>query len=377
MAAFEYRPKFENDKNILLHPDIQKQLKMALAKNESELRTYRRLSQVRPTPHPHANTQKRLPPEPPHSSRPRSGVNEAWKYEKIYDSANVIKMEGFTSPFGSKERDIMLDPRKLNLEHELGHGNFGSVMKGTYILQSNKKIPVAVKTLKDEDIPGQKSEILGEADIMAKLDHPNIVRLIGVVQSPMFMIAMELASQGPLQKYLKLHTDMPLFKIFIMMLQIDEGMCYLEGQHFVHRDLAARNVLVVSENFVKISDFGMSRAMGAGNEYYRAERAGKWPLKWYAPECIYYHKFTSKGDVWSYGVTMWEAVTYGGKPYRKMKGPELVESLENGYRLPCPENCPQEIYQLMRQCWEWKEEDRPTFMSIGNTLSRYIESIRR
>ena len=46
-------------------------------------------------------------------------------------------------------------------------------------------------------------------------------------------------------------------------------MQYLESQHFVHRDLAARNVLVVSENFVKISDFGMSRAMGAGNEYYR------------------------------------------------------------------------------------------------------------
>jgi len=368
VAHFEYHPKFEKHKNILLHPDIQNTLRRTLSRNETELKTYRRLSrQMKPSVRP---------PVPTPSVKPAGQVNEAWKYEKIYDSANVIKMEGFNSPFGSKERDIKLDHKKLHLEHALGHGNFVSVMKGTYMLPTSKTMAVAVKTLKEEDIPGQKSEILREAGIMAKLDHPNIVRLVGVVQSPSFMIAMELAPQGPLHKYLKKHKEMPLLNILILMLQVDEGMCYLESQHFVHRDLAARNVLVVSENFVKISDFGMSRAMGAGNEYYRAERAGKWPLKWYAPECIYYRIFTSKGDVWSYGITMWEAVTYGGKPYPGMKGQELVEKVESGYRLECPPGCPDEIYQLMRQCWEFKQEDRPKFAEIGQVLSRYIETQR-
>jgi len=369
VSLFEFRPKFESYKNMLLHPEIQKELQKTLRKSEAELKKYRRISQL--------DKMKQLPPRPP-VPRPISVPedNEPWKFEKIYDSANVIKMEGFTSPFQNRNRDIKLDPNKLELQEEIGHGNFGSVMKGIFTLANNQKISVAVKTLKEEDIPSQRSEILSEADIMAKLDHPNIVRLVGVTHHPNFYIVMELAPQGPLHRYLKKHRQMPILNVLILMLQVDEGMHYLETQHFVHRDLAARNVLVVSENFVKISDFGMSRAMGAGNEYYRAERAGKWPLKWYAPECIYYHKFTSKGDVWSYGITMWEATSYGQKPYQKMNGQAIVESLESGYRLPRPERCPDDIYKLMRKCWEKREEDRPTFSEIGLLLSKYIEAQR-
>ncbi|XP_065657698.1 uncharacterized protein LOC136082409 [Hydra vulgaris] len=303
-------------------------------------------------------------------------VKDGWIYENIYDSKDIVKKEGFKNPFNTEERETELDPKRLRLEHELGQGNFGSVVKGVYMLKNNKSVAVAVKTLKEEDIPGQKSEIVKEAEIMSKLDHPNIVRLIGVTQSPGFMLVMELAPQGPLHKFLEKNRKMKVLDILVLMLQVDEGMNYLESQHFVHRDLAARNVLVVSKNFVKISDFGMSRAMGVGNEYYRAEQAGRWPLKWYAPECIYYHKFSSKGDVWSYGITMWEAVSYGGKPYQGMIGSVVIAKLESGYRLQKPDNCSDVVYTLMLKCWETNPDDRPSFMEIGIILSQYIQNER-
>ncbi|XP_020911959.1 tyrosine-protein kinase ZAP-70 [Exaiptasia diaphana] len=162
---------------------------------------------------------------------------------------------------------------------------------------------------------------------------------------------------------------------FVIILPI-QGMQYLEAQQFVHRDLAARNVLVVNESFVKISDFGMSRAMGSGSDYYRAETAGIWPLKWCAPESIYFRKFSSKSDVWSYGVTLWEATSYGARPYKGINGQIIIQKLENGYRLPCPMHVPSEVYKIMKNCWEYQEEDRPSFTSIWQLLGNIIYKLK-
>ena len=152
---------------------------------------------------------------------------------------------------------------------------------------------------------------------MAKLDHRHIVRIIGVCEGDPFMLVMELAPLGPLNKYLQNYGKQTLkeFDILKLMLQVSKAMKYLEDMNFVHRDLAARNILLVNEQFVKVSDFGMSRTLGEGKDYYKARSASKWPLKWYAPECIYYYKFSSKSDVWSYGVALWEAMSRGEMPY--------------------------------------------------------------
>lgn len=393
---FQYRPRSEvNAHNILLNTYIQEALNKEVARKPSEeLKKFRSIKRKdepgksNPQVLPHGGdlisfdqpggvlengrtlSGRELPPVPSSNS---NSNEDAWKMEKIYDVAKLSKTEGYVK-LTSERSPMQLDARRLTLNEELGHGNFGSVLKGDYKTDDGKKIPVAVKTLKDEDISSQKSEVLDEAKIMAKLDHPHIVRLIGVTQSPSLMIVMEIAPLGPLNKYLKKNKSMQLINILILMLQVDEGMDYLESQRFVHRDLAARNVLVVSKDFVKISDFGMSRATGAGNEYYRAERAGKWPLKWYAPECIYYRKFTSKGDVWSYGVTLWEALTYGKKPFEGMKGPQIVDYIETGGRLDPPPGCPPFIYEIMRQCWQYNVDHRPTFNQIGSNLHRFLQN---
>jgi serine/threonine protein kinase len=149
-------------------------------------------------------------------------------------------------------------------------------------------------------------------------------------------------------------------------------MQYLESRQFIHRDLAARNILLVNERFAKVSDFGMSRALGIGKEYYKARTASKWPLKWYAPECIYYFKFSTKSDVWSFGVTLWEAVSYGCRPYEGMDGQDILRLFRENRRLPKPDNCPDEIYELMWGCWQFRPEDRPNFTDIYHHLTSYL-----
>ncbi|XP_038067749.1 tyrosine-protein kinase SYK-like isoform X4 [Patiria miniata] len=182
----------------------------------------------------------------------------------------------------------ILEVKYLYCGEPIGKGNFGSVLKGSYNMHGTH-IPVAIKTLKTENgIPNSKPEIVKEAEIMADLDHQHIVRMIGICEGFEMMLVLELAELGPLHKYLKRHTNMSIRNVLELMLQVAKGMQYLESQKFVHRDLAARNVLLVDETFAKISDFGMSKALGLDSQYYVAETAGRWPLKWYAPECIYY-----------------------------------------------------------------------------------------
>lgn len=164
-----------------------------------------------------------------------------------------------------------------------------------------------------------------------------------------------------------------LFKIIIN--QIDllsigfKGMDYLESQHFVHRDLAARNILLASQTQAKISDFGLSRALYTSN-YYQASQGGKWPIKWYAPESFNYGTFSHASDVWSFGVTLWEMYSYGEAPYGDRKGVDVIKIIELGERLKKPKQCPDNVFQIMENCWNYNPKDRPTF----NYLSTFFAS---
>uniref|UniRef100_A0A672N1Z2 Tyrosine-protein kinase n=1 Tax=Sinocyclocheilus grahami TaxID=75366 RepID=A0A672N1Z2_SINGR len=235
---------------------------------------------------------------------------------------------------------------------------------------------VAVKILKNEDNNAAvKDEMLREANVMQQLDNPYIVRMIGICEAESLMLVMELAELGPLHRFLQKNKHISMKNITELVHQVSMGMKYLEEHNFVHRDLAARNVLLVTQHYAKISDFGLSKALTEEENYYKAKGHGKWPLKWYAPECMNYLKFSSKSDVWSFGVLMWEAFSLGQKPYKGMKGNEVIQMIESGERMSAPADCPPEMYNLMRKCWTYKPDERPGFSVVEPRLRHYYYDI--
>ncbi|NXL89443.1 KSYK kinase, partial [Alectura lathami] len=282
------------------------------------------------------------------------------KQRTIGDQREALPMdtEVYESPYADpdemKPKNVTLDRKLLTLEEgELGSGNFGTVKKGFYMMKKGAK-PVAVKILKNEsNDPAIKDELLREANVMQQLDNPYIVRMIGICEAEAWMLVMEMAELGPLNKFLQKNRHVMEKNITELVHQVSMGMKYLEENNFVHRDLAARNVLLVTQHYAKISDFGLSKALSADESYYKAQSHGKWPVKWYAPECMNFYKFSSKSDVWSFGVLMWEAFSYGQKPYKGMKGGEVAQMIERGERMERPDVCPTEVYDLMKLCWTY------------------------
>ncbi|XP_070706921.1 tyrosine-protein kinase SYK isoform X2 [Pempheris klunzingeri] len=292
--------------------------------------------------------------------------------------AMPMDTEVYESPYADPDelRSSTVDRNQLYLEDgELGSGNFGTVMKGIYKMRKTEK-PVAVKILKNDDNnPSVREEMLREANVMQQLDNPYIVRMIGICEAENLMLVMELAELGPLNKFLQKNKQTTIKNITELVHQVSMGMKYLEEHNFVHRDLAARNVLLVTQHYAKISDFGLSKAVAEDQNYYKAKGHGKWPVKWYAPECINYFKFSSKSDVWSFGVLMWEAYSYGQKPYKGMKGNDVMQMIEGGNRMEAPVNCPPEMYDLMRKCWTYKGDERPGFSVVEPRLREYYYDI--
>ncbi|XP_030641589.1 tyrosine-protein kinase Lck isoform X2 [Chanos chanos] len=263
-------------------------------------------------------------------------------------------------------------PREsLKLERKLGAGQFGEVWMGIY----NNHRRVAIKCLK----PGAMSisAFLAEANLMKSLQHRRLVRLFAVVtQEPIYIIT-EFMENGSLVDFLKTPEGcgLPINTLIDMASQVAEGMAYIEQKNYIHRDLRAANILVNEELICKIADFGLARLIE--NNEYTAREGAKFPIKWTAPEAINYGTFSIKSDVWSFGILLTEIVTYGRIPYPGMTNPEVIQNLERGYRMPRPDNCPEDLYSIMQLCWKESPETRPTFEYLRSVLEDFFTATER
>ncbi|KAG1953581.1 ephrin type-B receptor 3-like isoform X6 [Pimephales promelas] len=271
-----------------------------------------------------------------------------------------------------------IDVSCVKIEEVIGAGEFGEVCRGRLKLPGRREIIVAIKTLKAGYTERQRRDFLSEASIMGQFDHPNIIRLEGVVtKSRPVMIVTEFMENGALDSFLRLNDgQFTVIQLVGMLRGIAAGMKYLSDMNYVHRDLAARNILVNSNLVCKVSDFGLSRFLedDATDPTYTSSLGGKIPIRWTAPEAIAYRKFTSASDVWSYGIVMWEVMSYGERPYWDMSNQDVINAVEQDYRLPPPMDCPTALHQLMLDCWVKERNLRPKFSQIVNTLDKLIRN---
>uniref|UniRef100_H2LYT0 Ephrin type-B receptor 3 n=1 Tax=Oryzias latipes TaxID=8090 RepID=H2LYT0_ORYLA len=274
----------------------------------------------------------------------------------------------------AKEIDISC----VKIEEVIGAGEFGEVCRGRLKQPGRREMVVAIKTLKAGYTERQRRDFLAEASIMGQFDHPNVIRLEGVLtRSCPVLIITEFMENGALDSFLRLNDGRFTMTQLVGMLRgIAAGMKYLSDMNYVHRDLAARNILVNSNLVCKVSDFGLSRFLDdtSADPTYTSSLGGKIPIRWTAPEAIAFRKFTTASDVWSYGIVMWEVVSYGERPYWDMSNQDVMTAVEQDYRLPPPMDCPMVLHQLMLECWMKERNLRPKFSRIVSTLDKLLRN---
>ncbi|XP_076009174.1 tyrosine-protein kinase JAK2 [Genypterus blacodes] len=318
-------------------------------------------------------------------------------YVILHAAEPVARRDGLWSSIGpAQQEQTVFEERHLRYICPLGKGNFGSVELCRYDpLGDHTGELIAVKKLQ----PNKQSSLNDfqkEIQTLSILHNDYIVKYRGICYSTgrlSMSLVMEYLPYGSLIGYLESNRHKVNARWMLLFAsQICRGMEYLQSMHYVHRDLAARNILVASESLVKIADFGLTKIIPIDKEYYRVTQPGESPIFWYAPESINESRFSHKSDVWSFGIVLHELFSYcemNCNPKRlymqeignNIQGPSismhLATVLKDNWRLPAPPNCPPQVYDVMRQCWAYGYEERPSFSSLRDEIEKMIQEERK
>ncbi|XP_066954935.1 discoidin domain-containing receptor 2-like [Macrobrachium rosenbergii] len=359
-----------------------------------------------PSTLPTARSRKDSPLPPPVPSIPPPPEQQYYAAPQLCYATNIQGVTGSviyavadTSIIGKERSVAEVGRQRIRVLETLGEGMLGMVQLCEVETPNGATQMVAMKTLRAGASDSAKKDFRQEARILSRLDDANIVQLVGMVTrtEPLCML-LEYMEYGDLYQFLRRHrgegTVTPVSFIapegeedpvlsygalIYIASQVASAMKYLESLKIVHRDLATRNCLVGRQLTIKISDFGMSRALYS-NDYYRLnEDRALLPIRWMAWESILQGRFSTKSDVWSFGVTLWEILTMARQqPYDELSDEGVLENISHCYHgdgsnmmmLPHPPLCPREMYSMLTACWRCKDTERPPFWEIHMFLQR-------
>ncbi|XP_075050216.1 tyrosine-protein kinase FRK-like, partial [Mixophyes fleayi] len=313
--------------------------------------------------------------------RPFSNIKELVQYYQESSNGLCARLEepcvkldlpSVTSISHTTVDQLEIDPSSIQRVDKLGSGKFGLVWLGLW----NGTTEVAVKELQVTPESLQKS-LYGEAETMWKLSHEKLLKLYAVcLQTQPVFIVTEYMKNGTIKRYLRAHEkkrDISYHQLVDFAVQICQGMDYMERMGCVHRDLRSENILLSAMMSCKIGDFGLARFMDSTSIAVSADT--HIPIKWTAPEVFLTQKYSSKSDVWSFGVLLVEIMTYGKMPFPdKTNGQYRQDILERKHLEP-PSDIPKDVSDIMRMCWRHQSHTRPSFSEINRFLMDLLDPI--
>ncbi|EFO91663.1 CRE-LET-23 protein [Caenorhabditis remanei] len=301
-------------------------------------------------------------------------IGKKLKIAEMVDMPELTPIDASVRPNMSRICLIPSSELQIKLDKKLGSGAFGTVFAGIYYPKraKNVKIPVAIKIFQTDQ--SQTDEMIEEATNMFRLKHENLLKIIGFcMHDDGLKIVTIYRPLGNLQSFLKLHKEnLGAREQMLYCYQIASGMRYLYHQRVVHRDLATRNVLVKKFNHVEITDFGLSKILKHDADSITI-KSGKVAIKWLAIEIFSKHCYTHASDVWAFGVTCWEIITFGQSPYQGMSTDSIHNFLKDGNRLAQPPNSTPDLYQELLRCWMADPKSRPDFDTLYQRFKEFCK----
>ncbi|GIY81734.1 fibroblast growth factor receptor 4 [Caerostris darwini] len=263
-------------------------------------------------------------------------------------------------------------PRSNLVVHQtvLGVGQFGEVREGV-VQRRSQSIPCIVQHMQALSLLADKEKrtLLCELDLMSRVGfHANVVEFLGACdERDILQVAIE-HHHSSLRGLLLRSRQPPGGKVSSLseplLLElasgIAQGMAHLADRGILHKHLSARNILIAEGSIPKVAHFDLG--------YYNPLGKKLLYSRWTAPEVSNLNIFTSKSDIWAFGVLLWELFTLGGSPYVSLPTRDILPRVMQGMRLPQPKGVFGDLFQLLLHCWELDADERPSFMELATSL---------